>query len=73
MNINDNVSVRLTKHGFDIFLKIDDGNMYKYNYDAVTNTLTISMWKLMSLFGRHIYMGSKQLFENDEIIIKDEN
>ena len=74
MNINDKVTVRLTRHGFDMLLRIDvHGDLYKYNYNAVTNELTIPMWELMNLFGKHIYMGSKQLFEDNEITIKNGN
>ena len=69
MNINDEVKVNLTPHGFDLFLRIDtDGNLYKYNYDAVTNTLRLQLWKIMHHFGKHIYHGSKPIFENNEII-----
>ena len=71
MNINDNITVRPTSYGFDMLLRIDiHGDLYKYNYDAVKNELTIPMWKLMNLFGKHIYRGSKQLFEDNEITIK---
>ena len=74
MNTNDNVSVRLTRHGFDTFLRLDiDGNLYKHNYDAVTNTLTIPLWKLMNIFGKYIYVGSKQIFEDNEILIENDN
>ena len=74
MNINDKVTVKLTSYGFDLFLRIDiSGNLYKYNYNAITNELTIQVWELMHLFGKHIYMGSKQLFEDNEITIKDGN
>ena len=71
MNINDKVSVTFTAYGFELFLRIDhDGSMYKYNYNAVTNILTIELWQLMNMFGKHIYHGSKQIFENNEITIK---
>lgn len=70
MNINDKVTVKLTRYAFDLFLRMDiDGNLYKYNYDAITNELTIPIWQLMHLFGKHIYVGSKQLFEDNEITI----
>lgn len=71
MNINDKVSVKLTKHGFNLFLRLDIyGNMYKYNYDAINNELTLELWYLMNLFGKYIYNGSKQIFEDNEITIK---
>lgn len=70
MNINDIVSVKLTSYGLDLLLRVDaSGNYYKYNYDPGSMILKVFMWQLMNIFGIHISHSSKQVFENNEIII----
>jgi hypothetical protein len=73
ININDYTRVRLTSHGEKI-LKKESGNGFNFNYSTRTKILEIELWSIMEIFGPHIYHGSDQCFESNEItIIENEN
>lgn len=77
MNINDMVEVTLTEHGKKILdghirdlenkLGIDCKILFKYDEHG---KFSASLWELMNLFGEHIYNGAKQVFENNEIMVR---
>jgi hypothetical protein len=45
---------------------IDFKILYKYDEHG---KFSASLWELMNLFGKHIYNGAEQVFENNEIRI----
>jgi hypothetical protein len=77
MNINDMVEVTLTEYGkkiLDSYIGnlenmsgIDCKILFKYDEHG---KLSVSFWELMNLFGKHIYNGAKQVFENNEIMVR---
>ena len=69
ININDIAQVKLTSYGLTIL-----NNHYNHLGLKPTglneNILETSVWDLMYLFGRHLYIGATQMvFENNEIKI----
>lgn len=59
MNINDDVTVRLTEEGKNIY----DASVYGiYQHEYV---ITIPLWKLMHIFGKYIH--NTHVFEGNEI------
>lgn len=74
MNINEEVYVRLTSHGFETWSdwkqKIE--TMTKWpgpSLPTVANTewCKFAMWELMNIFGQAMYNGSDQQFIDNEI------
>ncbi len=74
MNLNDKVTVTLTDHGKNIVdeyireLELEThmkfGYLYKYDKNG---KLSMELWNLMSLFGKHMRMGLSQIFKDNEI------
>lgn len=71
MNINDLVRVKLTEYGVE-HLKTKDPVALEYHFDKETKMLETEMWNLMYIFGDEMYMGAKQVFENNNIEIMHE-
>jgi hypothetical protein len=68
ININDYARVRLTSHGEEI-LKKECDVAHEYHYNPHTKILEIELWSIMEIFGPHIWHGSDQCFEHNEITI----
>ena len=79
LNTNLEVSVKLTEEGKKIYKSYRENltkiKKEKYgiintevdtNYSDLDNTLTVQMWELMNIFGRHIL---KEPFEDNNILI----
>ena len=64
ININDIATVMLTKLGENILLS---NSMYSSNYDFESKKLKIELWELMNIFGKYLYIGSEQVFVNNEL------
>lgn len=66
MKLNDFVEVKLTTEGYAIY------NNYCYRrYQISAPELPVFVFTLMNLmqiFGPHVYDGSKEIFENNEVI-----
>jgi hypothetical protein len=43
-----------------------------FHFDKNTKTLKTELWDLMNIFGEQMYMGAKQVFENNNIEIMPE-
>lgn len=71
MNINTLVKVRLTEYGVDVMEKKNPVAM-AFHFDKNTKTLKTELWDLMNIFGEQMYMGAKQVFENNNIEIMPE-
>ena len=77
VNINDEVKVKLTAHGRDCLVE------YGGEFLDVQTTLALYMstdkdgyhhfqlWKLVEIFGKYMWHGGEQLFEDNIIIIGD--
>ena len=69
VNVNREVKVRLTGSGLKIAAQHPHFTLTKYNFVVDTKELTVPLWELMQVFGKHHTMGSIELpFENNEII-----
>lgn len=71
-NVNNEVKVRLTPHGLHI-LKMENPVSYKYNFNPSNNVLTEQLWIVMFTFGKHLYNGSKILFVDNNVHLKEIN
>lgn len=78
-NINNEVQVKLTDHGKDIYYHRDDELKKKYRqeiikpkYPEVDNEgyTKFQLWDLMYIFGKHIHMGCELPFETEIEIIQ---
>jgi len=84
-NINDEVRVRLTDIGREIYFHKNDkmnerihcfkGKPFpqKFPEEDADGWYTTQLWELMKLFGRHINMGSKNPFETEIILLSKNN
>jgi len=66
ININDYARVRLTSHGEKI---LGEGTEREYHYNEHTKVFETELWTIMEIFGPHIWHGSEQCFEHNEITI----
>ncbi len=80
-NINDDLFVKLTDYGYDIWLK------YKYfNYKGITTTIEklkekededgyvrFQAWCFMEIFGTRMGMGFEQIIENNIILLSEKD
>ena len=76
MNINDQATVILTKHGQDILYnyrtnlekrcKVEFKSIYQCDQNG---KYTTELWVIMNIFGQYMYMGSEQVFVNNQIYI----
>jgi hypothetical protein len=74
-NINDNVKVKLTKHGkcvYDNYLKALRCQPQQIKHLRIKEDKngysTWQLWYLMRIFGEHIYNGCDPLFETTILI-----
>lgn len=74
INLNDTVKFKLTDYGKEIWYhQYDDLNKFftiepeypKVDEDGYTY---MQLWSFMKLYGKHIYMGSKNVIEPLELI-----
>ena len=67
-NLNDIVRVKLTEKGRHIYKEFykDHPSLIKIDND---NCIETELWSIMQIFGGHLYMGSKPLFDKNEIIL----
>ncbi len=81
LNINDQVSVSLTPYGKKVYQQdvekhygpVAKDIMAEFEHKNIDNILTTELWKLMSIFGKHMYMGCEQVFVNNKIRFKKED
>lgn len=67
ININDIVEVKLTEHGKVLLGRYGE----KYEEIRTSNeTLRVSLWELMNIFGNHMRMGANQIFVGNKIKLK---
>lgn len=66
-NVNSQVMVTLTEYGISVFNKSEYSRHEKLN----ENRLWTQLWTLMKIFGNEMYVGSKQVFENNIIEIEE--
>lgn len=73
VNINDRVKVRFTEHGFRLYGEhlFLNNQPVQVNHDHCYYIFTL--WELMSIFGDAIYLGSDQIFVNNEIDIENKS
>ena len=75
INLNQSCNVILTAHGAEVY------NEYSCELHATckliqpTNLkegdrLALQLWELMNIFGKHLYNGAENCFENNEIIFE---
>lgn len=75
MNLNDKVSVKLTKYGKRVLdeyrttLEKDSGLEFKH-LQPKEGIYSSELWDIMHIFGKYMYLGANQLFVDNEIIIK---
>lgn len=67
LNLNEEVSVELTKSGADIYNSywIDYKDPSKKEGDVIKE----QFWHLFQVFGEHIYLGCEMPFKDCEVII----
>lgn len=76
MNINDKVSVKLTKYGKQVLkeyrtsLEKDSRLEFTHLQPNEEGIYSSELWDIMYLFGKYMYMGADQVFVKNEIIIK---
>lgn len=81
-NMNDIVRVKLTDHGRRLHREYHDNLFANYlsarpiKYKPIKEDNNgwseWQLWNLMSIFGKHIYMGCKSVFEtNIELVVDD--
>lgn len=76
-NINNEVKVKLNEKGKEIYLSHlkEISSEAECDYARKTNSYrytTFQLWDLMKLFGDHMRLGEEPVFENNEIIFKEE-
>jgi len=65
-NINEKVKIKLTPHGVAI-LKAKNYTSFINNLDPSNAVLHEVLWVVMNTFGKDMYNGGKQLFEDNII------
>lgn len=71
-NINNLTTVRLTEHGLSVLEKEVPFVRSTSWFKEETCEYTSELWNIMRIFGSHLYLGSKNLFKNCEIVIDSE-
>lgn len=66
-NLNDFVEVKLTDHGKEVLRNYQISHHWPVN----ENREVYQLWHLMEIFGAHLYLGGKQIFESNEILLED--
>jgi hypothetical protein len=73
LNINDEVTVKLTKDGAEVYNRFICG-LYLRKLGAVVkeegDTLTTELWQIMTIFGGKTYMGGPQHFIENRLEVK---
>lgn len=68
INLNDRVTVRLTRAGCDFIRSIDG---YRIEDDTdFDGTLTLQLWQIMKLFGPRMEIGGIVMFLRNEISVE---
>ena len=75
ININDKVSVRLTPHGHEVLHSYchtsnTPVSLLKFIVMDSNDEYVFQLWELMGIFGPEMYMGNKQVFKKNEIILE---
>ncbi len=78
INVNMMAKVKLTEYGKQLLdnyrtnLENKYGysieHIFIYNRDGIYETM---LWELMNIFGEYMYNGSKQIFENNLIELRE--
>jgi hypothetical protein len=70
ININARCSVKLTEYGVSVltayFLTLE----CKPPLLGIGNEYVTQLWDLFQVFGPEMYMGNRQIFENNEVIFQ---
>lgn len=72
ININDTVRFTLTRRGWEIVRMSDTGFPACYGGPDTQGAYTGQLWRLMSDFGAHVFMGPQPPFEPTIIVLRDE-
>lgn len=69
-NINETVSVVLTKFGAKVYNEYLDDCRFKYREHAVEGEeLKLQLWHLMNVFGQHFHLGMEVPFKDNVIVL----
>ena len=85
ININDSVKVKLTPYGKEMYVKHykdlfsyipNEDRCLSWQFDQPPKEddegyYHDEMWSLMMIFGKHMYMGCKQVFDSNTLIIEE--
>jgi hypothetical protein len=83
-NLNDKVCVRLTDHGRTIVREKNESTIAMFHSlpnnviedlrkpvkEDIQGWSEWQLWELMQVFGPYMFMGKKQVFKNNDILIK---
>ena len=77
MNVNDEVTVTLTKYGKEVLVEHyvkhgETGNTIMELRHISNDIYCFPLWELMYIFGKYTYMGGKQVFYDNNIKLDTE-
>ena len=64
-NVNDEVKIKLTERGLEILEKEDLVSLFDHSKCDEDGWYKVQLWWLMSVFGKHIYLGCNVPFETE--------
>ena len=72
INLNENVKVIFTPHGEDLLAHSEQGHCIT-NKNPCLREVTLPLWAFMAICGPHLFNGSKQVIEQNTLVIGDGN
>ena len=75
INLNQQCNVILTAHGAEVYNEYfrelhATCKLIELTHLKAEDELSFQLWELMNIFGKHLYNGEENCFENNEIIFE---